>query len=129
MPTANKLQIVVVDDQLTMRTLVRTGLQQIGVANSRDFPSAAEAWANIQAHPTHVVISDYNMPGMDGLAFLRAIRANPAMNNIAFILLTGRADKDLVARAVQFGANNYLVKPFTVATLKQKIEQVVGTLS
>lgn len=129
MPTASKLHIVVVDDQLTMRSLVRTGLQQIGISNSRDFPGAAEAWTNIQTNLTHVVISDYNMPGMDGLAFLRAMRANPAMNNIAFILLTGRADKELVARAVQFGANNYLVKPFTVATLKQKIEQVVGPLS
>lgn len=129
MPAANKLQVVVVDDQLTIRALVRSGLKQIGIVNSREFPGAAEAWVSIQTHPTHVVISDFNMPGMDGLEFLRAMRANPAMQNVAFILLTGRADKDLVARAVQFGANNYLVKPFTVATLKQKIEQVVGPLS
>ena len=129
MPAASKLQVVVVDDQLTMRTLVRSGLQQIGIVNSRDYPGAAEAWTSIQANPTHIVISDFNMPGMDGLEFLRAMRGNPAMKNIGFILLTGRADKDLVARAVQFGANNYLVKPFTVATLKQKIEQVVGPLN
>ena len=129
MPAANKIQVVVVDDQMTMRTLVRNGLQQIGIVNSRDFGTAAEAWTGIQNHPTHVVISDFNMPGMDGLEFLRAIRACESMKNIAFILLTGRADKDLVARAVQFGANNYLVKPFTVATLKQKIEQVVGPLT
>ncbi|HEU0161776.1 MAG TPA: response regulator [Rhizomicrobium sp.] len=129
MPAAAKLQVVVVDDQLTMRTLVRTGLQQIGITDSRDFPGAAEAWTSIQTQPTHMVISDFNMPGMDGLEFLRAMRACDSMKNIAFILLTGRADKELVARAVQFGANNYLVKPFTVATLKQKIEQVVGPLS
>lgn len=129
MPAAAKLQVVVVDDQLTMRTLVRTGLQQIGISNSRDFPSAAEAWQDLHTHPAHIVISDFNMPGMDGLGFLRAIRAYEAMKNTAFILLTGRADKELVARAVQFGANNYLVKPFTVATLKQKIEQVVGPLT
>ena len=129
MATAAKLQVVVVDDQLTMRALVRSGLQQIGIVNSRDFPGPAEAWSNIQTNPTHIVISDFNMPGMDGLEFLRVMRANPAMQNTAFILLTGRADKDLVARAVQFGANNYLVKPFTVAVLKQKIEQVVGALA
>ena len=129
MPTAAKLQLVVVDDQLTMRALVRAGLQQIGIPNTREFPGAAEAWTAIQTNPAHVVISDFNMPGMDGLEFLRTMRASPAMKNTAFILLTGRADKDLVARAVQFGANNYLVKPFTVATLKQKIEQVVGPLS
>ncbi len=129
MPAAAKLNVAVVDDQLTMRALVRSGLQQIGIVNSREFASAQECWTSIQGAPAHIVISDFNMPGMDGLEFLRAMRANPAMANTAFILLTGRADKELVARAVQFGANNYLVKPFTVAVLKQKIEQVVGPLN
>lgn len=129
MPAAAKLNVIIVDDQLTMRALVRTGLQQIGILNAREFPSAAEAWQSVQVQPPHVVISDFNMPGMDGLEFLRAIRASPLMKNTAFILLTGRADKELVVRAAQFGANNYLVKPFTVATLKQKIEQVVGPLT
>src|SRR6202000_2504321 len=119
----------VVDDQLTMRALVRSGLQQIGIVNSRAFPSAQECWASIQSAPAHVVTPDFNMPRMDGLESLRAMRANPAMANTAFILLTGRADKELGARAIQFGANNYLVKPVTVATLKQKIEQVVGPLT
>jgi two-component system chemotaxis response regulator CheY len=129
MPAAAKLNVSVVDDQLTIRSLVRTGLQQIGILNVREFPSAVEAWQSVQVQPPNVVISDFNMPGMDGLEFLRAIRAAPQMNNTAFILLTGRADKELVARAAQFGANNYLVKPFTVAVLKQKIEQVVGPLT
>src|ERR1700748_1858065 len=129
MPAAAKLQVVVVDDQLTMRALVRTGLNQIGISSVREFPGADEAWKSIQVQPTHVIISDFNSPGRDGLEFLRALRANSQMANTAFILLTGRADKDLVARAAQFGANNYLVKPFTVATLKQKLEQVVGPLT
>ena len=129
MPQASQIHVVVVDDQLTMRTLVRTSLQQIGITNSRDYASAPEAWKGLSQQPAHIVISDFNMPGMDGLEFLRAMRATPAMGNTAFILLTGRADRDLVARAVQFGANNYLVKPFTAAVLKQKIEQVVGPLS
>jgi len=76
-----------------------------------------------------VILSDINMPGMDGLEFLRAIRGDAATKDTAFILLTGRADKELVQRAAQFGANNYLVKPFTVATLKQKLEQVFGALA
>jgi len=75
------------------------------------------------------VFSDFNMPEMDGLEFLRAIRAEPTLKTIGFILLTGRADADLVKRAAQFGANNYLVKPFTVAVLKQKLEQIFGALS
>lgn len=129
MPQAAHIQVVVVDDQLTMRTLVRASLQQIGIANARDYSSAAEAWKAMAAQPAHIVISDFNMPGMDGLEFLRAMRAAPGLQKTAFILLTGRADRDLVTRAVQLGANNYLVKPFTAAILKQKIEQVVGPLS
>jgi len=129
MVAAAKLQTVVVDDQLTMRALVRTGLQQIGITQSREFPSADEALQNVLVQPPHLIISDFNMPGMDGLEFLKKLRANPALQNTAFILLTGRADKELVVRALQAGANNYLVKPFTVGILKQKIEQVVGALA
>jgi two-component system chemotaxis response regulator CheY len=76
-----------------------------------------------------LVISDFNMPGMDGWSCYKAYRADVKLKNTAFILLTGRADKELVQRAVQLGANNYLVKPFNIATLKQKIEQVVGALT
>lgn len=129
MPAAAKLNAVVVDDQMTIRSLVRTSLQQIGIVNVREFPAAGEALQSVLVQPPHIIISDFNMPQMDGLEFLRALRSNAHMSNTAFILLTGRADKDLVARAVQFGANNYLVKPFTVAIIKQKIEQVVGPLT
>jgi two-component system chemotaxis response regulator CheY len=79
--------------------------------------------------PAHLVISDYNMPKLDGLGLLRAVRAHPPFKTIAFIMLTGRADSDLVQRAVQFGVNNYLVKPFTVQVLKDKIEGVFGALT
>src|ERR1700753_1458467 len=99
MATASKLQVIVVDDQMTIRALVRTSLQQIGVTNVREYGAAPEAWQNIQLQPAHVVISDFNMPGMNGLEFLRLLRGDASMSNTAFILLTGRADKDLVARA------------------------------
>ena len=128
MPAAAKVKAVIVDDQLTMRSLVRTALQQIGVLDIREYPSAGEAFQDLKSRPAHVVFSDFNMPGMDGLEFLRAIRADAATKAMAFILLTGRADKELVQRAAQFGANNYMVKPFTVATLKQKLDQIFGEL-
>lgn len=129
MPVAAKINVVVVDDQLTMRALVRSGLQQIGISQVREFASAAEALQNLVAQAAHIVISDFNMPEVDGLEFLRRLRADARFQNTAFILLTGRADKELVTRALQSGANNYLVKPFTVGVLKQKIEQVVGALT
>ncbi len=129
MPAAAKLKVVVVDDQMTMRSLVRTSLQQMGVVEIREYPSAGEALQGLKEAPTHLVISDFNMPGIDGLEFLHTVRTDAALKSTAFILLTGRADKDLVQRAAQLGANNYLVKPFTVANLKGKLEQVFGPLS
>lgn len=129
MPQASNVIAVVVDDQMTMRTIVRTALQQIGIVDIREFPSGIEAIQNLKSQPANLVISDFNMPGMDGLELLRAIRSETRFRSMAFFLLTGRADKDLVQRAVQFGANNYVVKPFTVETLKHKIEQVFGALT
>ena len=129
MPSASKIKAVVVDDQYTMRSLVRTSLQKIGITDIRDFPAAADALASIKAQSAHIVLSDFNMPGMDGLEFLRSVRGDPNIKSTGFVLLTGRADADLVKRAIQFGANNYLAKPFTVAILKQKLEQIFGPLT
>ncbi|MGB8364290.1 MAG: response regulator [Rhizomicrobium sp.] len=129
MPQASRVSTVVVDDQMTIRSLVRTALQQIGITDVREYPSGIEAIQGLKSQPANLVISDFNMPGMDGLELLRAIRADARFKSMAFFLLSGRADKELVQRAVQFGANNYVVKPFTAATLKQKIEQVFGALT
>jgi two-component system, chemotaxis family, chemotaxis protein CheY len=129
MPAASSIKVLVVDDQLTIRSLVRTGLQQIGIS---DIQEAADGEAGLRAlieKGSHLIISDYNMPKLDGLGLLRAVRAHPPTAKTAFIMLTGRADKELVQRAVQYGVNNYLVKPFTVQTLKEKIEAVFGKLS
>jgi two-component system chemotaxis response regulator CheY len=129
MPAASSLNVLIVDDQQTIRSLVRSGLQQLGFV---DFQDAADGECGLRAmlaKPYSLVISDYNMPNLDGLGLLRAIRSHPPIRSTAFIMLTGRADKELVQRAVQFGVNNYLVKPFTVATLKEKIESVFGVLT
>ena len=129
MPAAASLQCLVVDDQMTMRSLVRTSLQQIGVRDIREAADGEIALREIVTKPAHLIISDYNMPNLDGLGLLRAVRAHPPTSKTAFIMLTGRADRELVARAVQFGVNNYLVKPFTVAQLKEKLESVFGPLT
>ena len=83
--------------------------------------------ASIQ--PLDLIISDYNMPEMDGLGLLRAVRGHPVVRKLPFILLTGRGDHELVVKAAQAGVNNYLVKPFTAEILRTKIEQVMGKLS
>jgi two-component system chemotaxis response regulator CheY len=129
MPAPASIRVLVVDDQMTMRSLVRTGLQQLGFADISEAPDGEEALRSMLTRPVHLVISDYNMPKLDGLGLLRAIRSHPPLAKTAYIMLTGRADKELVQKAVQFGVNNYLVKPFTVTTLKEKIEAVFGKLS
>jgi len=129
MPAAAAIHTLIVDDQASMRALIRTSLQQLGF---REFREAGDGEAGLRqmiAQPAHLIISDFNMPNLDGLGLLRAIRAHPPTAGAAFIMLTGRADRDLVARAVQFGVNNYLVKPFTVAQLKEKVETVFGPLT
>ena len=128
MPAAANINCLVVDDQQTMRSLVRSGLQQLGFKNIYEAPDGEEGLRHMLARPHQLVISDYNMPKLDGLGLLRAIRSHPPIQKTAFVMLTGRADKDLVQRAVQFGVNNYLVKPFTVGTLKEKIEAIFGPL-
>ena len=129
MPAAASLHTLIVDDQLTMRSLVRNGLNQLGIVNTREAADGEDGLRALLTRPAHLVISDFNMPKLDGLGLLRAIRSHQPIRNTAFIMLTGRADRELVQRAAQFGVNNYLVKPFTVAQLKLKIEEVFGALT
>ncbi len=129
MPTAAAIKVLVVDDQLTMRALIRSALQEIGFKDIADAADGEEGFKALLARPVNLVISDFNMPKLDGLGFLRAVRAHDATKKTAFIMLTGRADKDLVQRAMQFGVNNYITKPFSPASLRVKIQEVFGQLT
>ena len=131
MPVARTLSTLVVDDHLTMRALVRNGLQQLGFSEIVEADNGEQGLRVLLTHlPTpKLIISDYNMPKVDGLALLRAVRAHPPTSTTPFIMLTGQADKELVLSAKQFGVNHYLVKPFTVATLRDRIETVMGALT
>ncbi|MNT41705.1 response regulator [Mesorhizobium sp. M8A.F.Ca.ET.161.01.1.1] len=82
----------------------------------------------MEQQPHHLVISDFNMPKMDGLGFLHAVRANPTTKKAAFIILTAQGDRALVQKAAQLGANNVLAKPFTIDKMRAAIEAVFGSL-
>ncbi|HVK42363.1 MAG: hypothetical protein K0Q62_62 [Phenylobacterium sp.] len=129
MPTALSIKTLIVDDQQTMRSLIRTSLHALGITQTREAPDGEEGLRSLISQPCNLVITDFNMPKLDGLGLLRAIRAHGPTSKTAVIMLTGRADRELVQRAVQFGVNNYLVKPFTTQTLKEKIEAVFGPLT
>ncbi|MEC9347705.1 MAG: response regulator [Pseudomonadota bacterium] len=128
MPLAKDLKVLVVDDQLSMRQLARYGLAQIGITQVEDVPNGLAAISSLEGRPVHVVMSDYNMPGMTGLELLQKIRAHQTLRKTPFILITGRGDRELVMKAAQAGANNFIVKPFSNSVLKTKIEAVVGKL-
>jgi two-component system chemotaxis response regulator CheY len=128
MPFAAAMRVLIVDDQLTSRLLIRGGLQDLGISDIEMAADGEQAFKIMMGKPAHLVISDFNMPKMDGIAFLRAIRAYEPTRKSAFILLTGKGDKALIERAKQYGANNIIAKPFTIPVLKAQIEAIVGKL-
>jgi len=121
-------KVLVVDDQLTMREVTRLALQEMGVRNIIDAENGDDAFKKATTQPLDMIISDFNMPVMDGLGLLRAVRGHPAVRKLPFILVTGRGDNALVVSAAQAGVNNYIVKPFTAEMLREKVEAVVGKL-
>jgi two-component system chemotaxis response regulator CheY len=129
MPLAAALKVLVVDDQTSVRQMTKLALEQVGVRHVHQAENGVVAFKQATIQPLDLIISDYNMPEMDGLGLLRAVRGHQAIRKLPFILLTGRGDKELVVKAAQAGVNNYLVKPFTPASLKEKIEQVLGKLA
>lgn len=129
MPAAAALKVLIVDDQNSVRQMTRMTLEQLGIRHVHEAENGVNAMETASIQPLDLVISDYNMPEMDGLGLLRAIRGHPVVRKLPFILLTGRGDKELVVKAAQAGANNYLIKPFTPQILREKIEQVMGKLS
>lgn len=123
------LDVLVVDDTTISRTLLTSSLEELGFTRLRVENDGKAALHTLMMKPAHLVISDYNMPVMNGLDLLRALREFPATRSCGFILVTGRMDAALIAEAQKWGLNNYLAKPFTTISLKACIEKVVGRLS
>lgn len=128
MSLKDRLRLLVVDDMSTSRGLILQALDAMGLQQVAHASSGAEALAALQRSPAHLVISDFNMPGMDGLQLLQALRTEAKTRTIGFILITGRADREIVDRGRSLGMNNFLKKPFTPAEMRACIEAVVGRL-
>ena len=128
MALRDQLRVMVVDDMSTSRGLLVQALEAFGirsVAHAADGPTALAA---IEKSPVHLVISDFNMPGMDGLQLLHALRSNARTKGAGFILITGRAERQIIEQGKKLGMNNFIKKPFQPADLKNCIEAVVGRL-
>ena len=123
-----QLKVLVVDDQRTSRMLINDALDQIGIRQIAFAADGEEALKAMMTSPSHVIISDFNMPKLDGLQLLKAIRAFPATKKTPFFILTGRGDRELVQKAAGLGANNFLIKPLTAPVLLKTLETVLGKL-
>jgi len=120
-----ELNILVVDDFPTMRKIVRQVLRQLGYNNVQEAEDG-EAALRILRQKTDIqfVISDWNMPNMTGIELLKAVRAEPSLKGLPFLIVTAEADKENIVEAVKSGVSSYIVKPFNAATLKEKIEKI-----
>lgn len=128
MSLKDHIRVMVVDDMSASRGLMEQALEQIGIRTTVFCKTGEEALKQIVGQPVHLVISDYNMPGMDGLTLLKKLREHKQVMRVAFILVTGTKDPTLLAKGREYGLNNLLFKPYTVDTLKTSIQQVVGAL-
>lgn len=118
------IKILVVDDFPTMRRIVRNLLKELDFVNVDEAEDGAAGLEKVKAGSYGFVVSDWNMPNMDGLAMLQAIRAEPQFAKLPVLMVTAEAKKENIIAAAQAGANGYVVKPFTAVTLEEKINKI-----
>jgi len=123
-----KLHVMVVDDMSVSRGLIIQALEAMGIKNIDYCVDGETAFKKLAVRPVHLVISDYNMPGADGLQLLAGLRQYKTTQRIGFILITGTADPTVIEKGNKLGMNNYVKKPFSPEALKACIERVVGPL-
>jgi two-component system, chemotaxis family, chemotaxis protein CheY len=121
------MKFLVIDDSLTMRRIVVNTLRSIGYESIVEAADGKDAMAKLMTEGADFIITDWNMPEMNGLEFTRWIRGNPQYNMLPILMITTRGNKDDVIEAMKARVNNYIVKPFTAQGLKDKIEQIIKT--
>ena len=119
-----KMKFLVVDDFSTMRRIVRNLLKELGFTNVDEAEDGAIAFQKLQAGGIDFVVTDWNMPNMDGLTLLQTIRATPSLKHLPVLMITAEAKKENIIAAAQAGANGYIVKPFTAGTLSEKLTKI-----
>ena len=128
MPDRSSLKFLVVDDFSTMRRIVRNLLKELGLTKVEEAEDGAVALARLREGGFDFVVSDWNMPNMDGLTLLQNVRADARQKTLPFLMITTEAKKENIAAALQAGASGYIVKPFTAATLQEKLDTIFGKM-
>ena len=119
-----KMKFLVVDDFSTMRRIVRNLLKELGFTNVDEAEDGAIALQKLQSGGFEFVVTDWNMPNMDGLTLLQSIRATPNLKHLPVMMITAEAKKENIIAAAQSGASGYIVKPFTAGTLSEKLNKI-----
>jgi two-component system chemotaxis response regulator CheY len=122
------MKVLVVDDFSTMRRIVKNLLRDIGFTNIQEADDGSTALPMLKEGSFDFVVTDWNMPGMQGIDLLKAIRADANLSHIPVLLITAEAKKEQIVMAAQAGVNGYIVKPFTAATLKTKLDKIFERL-
>lgn len=126
MPMDPNIKILIVDDFSTMRKIIRNILIQLGFKNILEADDGTTALEILKKEKVDLIISDWNMPKMSGLELLKAVRSDENLKDIPFIMVTAEAQKENILEAIKYKVNQYIVKPFTPETLKEKLEKVFG---
>ncbi|CRL60309.1 MULTISPECIES: chemotaxis response regulator CheY [Proteus] len=122
------LKFLVVDDFSTMRRIVRNLLKELGFTNVEEAEDGADALAKLRNSAVDFVITDWNMPNMDGLELLKNIRSDAGLAATPVLMVTAEAKKENIIAAAQAGASGYVVKPFTAAILEEKLNKIFEKL-
>jgi two-component system chemotaxis response regulator CheY len=125
------MKILVVDDFSTMRRIVRNLLVELGFSGQliQEADDGANAMVMLKSQPFDMVVTDWNMPNMTGIDLLRAIRAEASLKGLPVLMVTAENNRDQIIAAAQAGVNGYIVKPFTAATLQEKLTKIFERLA
>lgn len=124
------MKILVVDDFPTMRRIVKTLMRQNGFTDFTEAEDGAQALDILRKNPDiEFVVSDWNMPNMTGIELLKAVRSDPKLKHLPFLMVTAEAEKENIIEAVKSGVSNYVVKPFTGQTLGEKLAKIFANLN
>lgn len=123
-----EMKILIVDDFSTMRRIVKNLLRDLGFNNTAEADDGQSAWPMLQTGKFDFLVTDWNMPVMDGLELLKTVRADEKLKDMPVLMVTAEAKRDQIIVAAQAGVNGYVVKPFTAITLKEKIDKIFERL-
>lgn len=118
------MKILIVDDFSTMRRIIKNLLRDLGFNNTQEADDGTTALPILEAGGIDFLITDWNMPGMQGIDLLKAVRADDNLSSLPVLMVTAETKREQIIEAAQAGVNGYIVKPFTAATLKEKIEKI-----